>query len=82
MRWNKKQPALEMQAARPYLPHCLNVFPCKEHIMSDESPIIFTDSCCAKVADLIAEEINPDLMLRVFVKGGGCSGFKYGFTFD
>ena len=44
--------------------------------MSDESPIIFTDSCCAKVADLIAEENNPDLMLRVFVNGGGCSGFK------
>jgi len=50
--------------------------------MSDESPIIFTDSCCAKVADLIAEENNPDLMLRVFVNGGGCSGFQYGFTFD
>ena len=49
--------------------------------MSDESPIIFTDSCCAKVADLIAEENNPDLMLRVFVNGGGCSGFQYGFTF-
>lgn len=50
--------------------------------MSDESPIIFTDSCCAKVADLIAEENNPDLKLRVFVNGGGCSGFQYGFTFD
>lgn len=44
--------------------------------MSDESPIIFTDSCCAKVADLIAEENNPDLKLRVFVNGGGCSGFS------
>ena len=51
--------------------------------MSDESsPIIFTDSCCAKVAELIAEEDNPELMLRVFVNGGGCSGFQYGFTFD
>ena len=50
--------------------------------MSDESPIIFTDSCCTKVADLIAEENNPDLKLRVFVNGGGCSGFQYGFTFD
>ena len=50
--------------------------------MSDESPIIFTDACCVKVADLIAEENNPNLMLRVFVNGGGCSGFQYGFTFD
>ena len=50
--------------------------------MSDESPIVFTESCCAKVADLIAEENNPDLKLRVFVNGGGCSGFQYGFTFD
>ncbi|MCP2040264.1 iron-sulfur cluster insertion protein [Neisseria sp. HSC-16F19] len=47
-----------------------------------EEPIIFTESCCAKVADLIAEENNPDLKLRVFVNGGGCSGFQYGFTFD
>ena len=45
-------------------------------------PIIFTDSAAAKVADLIAEEANPDLKLRVFVQGGGCSGFQYGFTFD
>ena len=54
----------------------------KERTMSDESPIIFTDSCCTKVADLIAEENNPELKLRVFVNGGGCSGFQYGFTFD
>ena len=45
-------------------------------------PIIFTDSAAAKVADLIAEEGNPDLKLRVFVQGGGCSGFQCGFTFD
>jgi len=45
-------------------------------------PIDFTDSAAAKVADLIAEEGNPDLKLRVFVQGGGCSGFQYGFTFD
>ena len=47
-----------------------------------ESPIVFTESCCVKVKDLIAEENNPDLKLRVFVNGGGCSGFQYGFTFD
>jgi iron-sulfur cluster insertion protein len=45
-------------------------------------PINFTDSAAAKVADLIAEEGNTDLKLRVFVQGGGCSGFQYGFTFD
>jgi iron-sulfur cluster insertion protein len=36
----------------------------------------------AKLRELIAEENNPNLMLRVFVQGGGCSGFSYGFTFD
>ena len=40
------------------------------------APILFTDSAAAKVADLIAEEGNPDLKLRVFVQGGGCSGFQ------
>ena len=46
------------------------------------TPILFTDSAAAKVAELIAEEGNPELKLRVFVQGGGCSGFQYGFTFD
>ncbi len=46
------------------------------------APFVFTDSAAAKVADLIAEEGNPNLKLRVFVQGGGCSGFSYGFTFD
>ena len=45
-------------------------------------PIVFTDSAAAKVADLIAEEGNPDLKLRVFVQGGGCSGFQYGFELE
>ncbi|MFN3545782.1 MAG: iron-sulfur cluster insertion protein ErpA [Thiobacillus sp.] len=47
-----------------------------------ESPLIFTDSAANKVKSLIDEEGNPDLKLRVFVSGGGCSGFQYGFTFD
>lgn len=47
-----------------------------------DEPIVFTDSAADKVADLIAEEGNPELKLRVFVQGGGCSGFQYGFTFD
>jgi iron-sulfur cluster insertion protein len=46
------------------------------------APLVFTDSAAAKVADLVAEEGNPELKLRVFVQGGGCSGFQYGFTFD
>jgi len=46
------------------------------------SPIVFTDAAAEKVAQLIDEEGNPDLKLRVFVQGGGCSGFQYGFTFD
>jgi len=44
-------------------------------------PLIFTDSAAAKVQALIEEEDHEGLMLRVFVQGGGCSGFQYGFTF-
>ena len=44
--------------------------------------ILLTDSATAKVRDLIAEEGNPDVRLRVFVSGGGCSGFQYGFQFE
>jgi iron-sulfur cluster insertion protein len=47
-----------------------------------QSPLIFTDSAADKVKQLIDEEGIPDLKLRVFVTGGGCSGFQYGFTFD
>ena len=45
-------------------------------------PLVFSDSAAQKVKALIEEEENPGLMLRVFVSGGGCSGFQYGFTFD
>ena len=45
-------------------------------------PFVFTDNAANKVKELIEEEGNPDLKLRVFVSGGGCSGFQYGFTFD
>jgi len=44
--------------------------------------IVFTDAAAHKVGELIAEEDNPNLKLRVFISGGGCSGFQYGFTFD
>ena len=46
------------------------------------APLVFSDSAANKVKQLIDEEGNPDLKLRVFVTGGGCSGFQYGFTFD
>ncbi len=50
--------------------------------MSSESPLDFTDAAALKVKSLIEEEQNDNLKLRVFVTGGGCSGFQYGFTFD
>jgi iron-sulfur cluster insertion protein len=46
------------------------------------APLKFSDSAAAKVRELIAEEGNSDLKLRIYVSGGGCSGFQYGFTFD
>jgi iron-sulfur cluster insertion protein len=46
------------------------------------APLVFTDVAAAKVGELIAEEGDSTLMLRVFISGGGCSGFQYGFTFD
>lgn len=45
-------------------------------------PLVFTDAAARKVRELIREEGNDALKLRVFVTGGGCSGFQYGFTFD
>jgi iron-sulfur cluster insertion protein len=47
-----------------------------------EAPLLFTDAAARKVSELIAGEGNPNLMLRVFVQGGGCSGLQYGFEFD
>jgi iron-sulfur cluster insertion protein len=52
---------------------------------ADEMPppaLLFTDAAAHKVGELIREEANPALKLRVYVQGGGCSGFQYGFTFD
>jgi iron-sulfur cluster insertion protein len=46
------------------------------------TPLFFSDSAVAKVRELIEEEENLELKLRVFVTGGGCSGFQYGFSFD
>jgi len=47
-----------------------------------DSPLVFTDAAASKVRQLINEEGDPALMLRVFIQGGGCSGFQYGFTFE
>ena len=54
----------------------------QEHDPKQTEPLIFSDSAVKKVKELIEEEGNPNLKLRVFVTGGGCSGFQYGFTFD
>ena len=44
--------------------------------------LTFTDAAAAKVKKLIEEENNPELKLRIYISGGGCSGFQYGFSFD
>jgi iron-sulfur cluster insertion protein len=50
--------------------------------VEQESPLVFTSAAASKVSALIQEEGNDGLMLRIYVQGGGCSGFQYGFTFD
>lgn len=50
--------------------------------VTEADPLVFTEAAANKVSSLIEEEGNPSLMLRVFISGGGCSGFQYGFTFD
>lgn len=52
------------------------------HAVETLSPLVFTEAAALKVKELIAEEGNSTLKLRVFISGGGCSGFQYGFTFD
>lgn len=47
-----------------------------------DAPLLFTDAAAAKVQELITEEGNQQLALRVYIQGGGCSGFQYGFSFD
>jgi iron-sulfur cluster insertion protein len=49
---------------------------------TEQAPLIFSNAAAAKVRELIAEEGEEGLMLRVFISGGGCSGFQYGFTFE
>lgn len=47
-----------------------------------DAPLLFTEAAARKVRELIEEEGNPGLKLRVYISGGGCSGFQYGFSFD
>ncbi len=47
-----------------------------------EAVLNFTDAAAKKVGQLIEQEGNSELKLRVYIQGGGCSGFQYGFTFD
>lgn len=53
-----------------------------EQAVEIQDPLVFTSAAAKKVSELIAEEGNQELMLRIYVQGGGCSGFQYGFTFD
>jgi iron-sulfur cluster insertion protein len=59
----------------------LEVTEMSDVIAEEAAPLVFTHEAAAKVAELIADEDNPELMLRVYIQGGGCSGFQYGFTF-
>jgi len=53
-----------------------------EELLAEAAQIEFTESAARKVRELLDEEENPNQMLRVYVTGGGCSGFQYGFRFD
>ena len=59
-----------------------NAMPEIQDLTPPSGPLIFTTNAAAKVGELIDEEGNPDLKLRVYVSGGGCSGFQYGFAFE
>ena len=52
------------------------------YLDADSTPLVFTQAAAGKVRELIAEEGNPELKLRAYIQGGGCSGFQYGFEFD
>jgi iron-sulfur cluster insertion protein len=82
-RATRRLPAASLGALdpEPFCPHADARTP--EAVAPSLVPtLVFTDAAAAKVGELIREEANPNLKLRVFVQGGGCSGFQYGFTFD
>jgi len=80
MRKNPETLLVELASARPYV-HS-NLFRDATLMETTEQTLVFTDSAALKVRELIDEEGDDSLMLRVFISGGGCSGFQYGFTFD
>jgi len=53
-----------------------------DQAVASSDALVFTSAAAKKVSELIADEGNPELMLRIYVQGGGCAGFQYGFTFD
>ncbi len=56
--------------------------PTKTDLETFDAEVNFTKEAALKVKELIEDEENPNLKLRVYITGGGCSGFQYGFTFD
>ena len=58
------------------------IIPSEAKGFDQTSQLVFSDQAAKRVRSLIMEEENENLRLRVFVSGGGCSGFEYGFTFD
>ena len=60
----------------------MNAMSTPDYRSQPEAALLFTDAAAAKVQELIAEEGNAQLALRVYIQGGGCSGFQYGFSFD
>lgn len=69
-------------APHPVTMESVTVAPAAPDYQSLQHPLDFTAAAAAKVRELIAEEANPALKLRVYIQGGGCSGFQYGFEFD
>jgi iron-sulfur cluster insertion protein len=66
---------------QPHIPPMETIVPIPDYRQAG-TPLVFTEAAAHKVHELIEEEGNPALKLRVYISGGGCSGFQYGFTFD
>ncbi len=69
----------DMLAMHPSASHKLAV---QTNYQQLDAPLVFTSAAAHKVAELVREEGNAELKLRVYISGGGCSGFQYGFSFD
>lgn len=71
-----------VQKVQSLIPNPKDAFPLPNPKAKDAFPFTITDSAAHKIFELIQEEGNPNLKLRVYITGGGCSGFQYGFMFD